>query len=182
MYQRPYLKKLCEQCIHDDVYRPPSEAESARHLAASIFGPLAGHGNLDAIDKSNSTLSPLGGVSFLPREYCLQYQFLPNFEYDIVLTNPCLKVQNMNIRIVSFSTNKVINVSQVSIMPKGSFVYHIKNLSTPKQNVLNLIFKYLDIEKKRYMSEHRKGLYFSNIYENGLEFLCDEISEDDLIV
>ena len=32
------------------------------------------------------------------------------------------------------------------------------------------------------MSEHRKGLYFSNIYENGLEFLCDEISEDDLIV
>ena len=54
--------------------------------------------------------------------------------------------------------------------------------SSPKQNVLNLIFKYLNIDKKQFMSEHRKGLYFSSIYENGLEFLCDEISEDDLIV
>ena len=32
------------------------------------------HGNLDAIEKSNNTLSPLGGVSFLHREYCLQHQ------------------------------------------------------------------------------------------------------------
>ena len=32
------------------------------------------------------------------------------------------------------------------------------------------------------MSEHRKGLYFADIYKNGREFLCDEISEDDLIV
>ena len=59
---------------------------------------------------------------------------------------------------------------------------HATSKSSPKQNVLNLIFKYLDIEKKQFMSEHRKGLYFANIYENGREFLCDEISEDDLIV
>ena len=32
------------------------------------------------------------------------------------------------------------------------------------------------------MSEHRKGLYFADIYKNGREFLCDEISETDLIV
>ena len=54
--------------------------------------------------------------------------------------------------------------------------------SSPKQNVLNLIFKYLDIAKKQYQSEHRKGLYFSNFYENGREFLCDEISEGDLVL
>ena len=59
---------------------------------------------------------------------------------------------------------------------------HATGHSSPKQNVLNLIFKYLNIDKKQFMSEHRKGLYFSSIYENGLEFLCDEISEDDLIV
>jgi len=59
---------------------------------------------------------------------------------------------------------------------------HATSKSSPKQNVLNLIFKYLDIEKKRYVSEHRKGLYFADIYKNGREFLCDEISEDDLIV
>ena len=59
---------------------------------------------------------------------------------------------------------------------------HATSKSSPKQNVLGLIFKYLGIDKKRYMSEHRKGLYFADIYKNGREFLCDEISEDDLIV
>ena len=95
------------------------------------------HGNLDAIEKSNNTLSPLGGVSFLHREYCLQYQFLPNFEYDIVLTNPCLKVQNVTLKILSFTGNKVINILQESIKPKGSFVYHIKNLSTHSRMIVH---------------------------------------------
>ena len=53
-------------------------------------------------------------------------------------------------------------------------------LEAVKQNVLNLIFKYLNIEKKKYASEHRKGLYFASIYENGREFLCNEIKEDAL--
>ena len=43
---------------------------------------------------------------------------------------------------------------------------HATSKSSPKQNVLNLIFKYLGIDKKRYMSEHRKGLYFADIYNN----------------
>ena len=54
--------------------------------------------------------------------------------------------------------------------------------SSPKQNVLNLIFRYLGIEQKQYMTEHRKGLYFSSIYENGRQFLCGEINEDALVV
>ena len=54
--------------------------------------------------------------------------------------------------------------------------------SSPKQNVLNLIFKYLNIENKNYTTEHRKGLYFSSFYENGREFLCDEINEDSLVL
>lgn len=32
------------------------------------------------------------------------------------------------------------------------------------------------------MTEHRKGLYFSSIYENGRQFLCGEIDEDGLVV
>ena len=54
--------------------------------------------------------------------------------------------------------------------------------SSPKQNVLSLIFRYLGIDKKQYMTEHRKGLYFSNIYENGRQFLCGEINEDALVI
>jgi len=54
--------------------------------------------------------------------------------------------------------------------------------SSPKQNVLSLIYRYLGIDKKRYMTETRKGLYFADIYENGRDFLNDEISEDDLVV
>ena len=54
--------------------------------------------------------------------------------------------------------------------------------SSPKQNVLSLIYRYLGIDKKKYMTETRKGLYFADIYENGRDFLNDEISEDDLVV
>jgi len=32
-------------------------------------------------------------------------------------------------------------------------------------------------DQQKLPSEYRKGLYFSNIYKNGREFLCDEISE-----
>ena len=54
--------------------------------------------------------------------------------------------------------------------------------SSPKQNVLFRIFQYLDIDRKNYTTEHRKGLYFSSFYENGREFLSDEIKEDSLIL
>ena len=54
--------------------------------------------------------------------------------------------------------------------------------SSPKQNLIRLIFRYLNISEKNYLTEHRRGLYFSNIYENGREFLCGEVTEDELVM
>jgi len=59
---------------------------------------------------------------------------------------------------------------------------HAVSKSSPKQNVLFRIFQYLGIDRKNYTTEHRKGLYFSNFYKNGREFLCNEIKEDDLVL
>tara|TARA_Y100000593_G_scaffold39283_1_gene75972 strand:+ start:2549 stop:4315 length:1767 start_codon:yes stop_codon:yes gene_type:complete len=54
--------------------------------------------------------------------------------------------------------------------------------SSPKQNILQLIFKYLDIDSSKYKSELRRGIYFSSFYDNGKQFLCGDIKEKDLVM
>ena len=61
---------------------------------------------------------------------------------------------------------------------------HYKAVTTtgPKQNVINRILKHLNIKGKDYEHGFKRGVYFANIYENGLEFLRDEIDNSDLIM
>ena len=54
--------------------------------------------------------------------------------------------------------------------------------SSPKQNVLNLIFKILGIKPGDYKNEYQRGVYFSSFYENTKEFLTDKIKEKDLVL
>jgi hypothetical protein len=56
------------------------------------------------------------------------------------------------------------------------------NRSSPRQNIIRLIFKYLGISLNDYKTDHRRGIYFANLYENGREFLCDEIEESELVM
>jgi hypothetical protein len=56
------------------------------------------------------------------------------------------------------------------------------NRSSPRQNILHLIYKYLGISLNDYKTDHRRGIYFANLYENGREFLCDEIEESELVM
>ncbi len=53
--------------------------------------------------------------------------------------------------------------------------------SSPKQNVIRLVLKYLGISQKDYMTNHKRGIYFSDFYENGREFLCGEIKKSKLV-
>lgn len=94
------------------------------------------HGNLDAIEKTNNTVTSIGGISFLPRKYCLQYQLLPNFEYDIALTNPCSSARKVVIKVISFNNQTIVDSLQVLIKPKASFVHSVKDLSTPSRVVI----------------------------------------------
>ena len=50
----------------------------------------------------------------------------------------------------------------------------------PKQNTINRIFKHLGIKTKDYEHGFHRGVFFANMYDNGLEYLRDEIEDKDL--
>jgi hypothetical protein len=54
------------------------------------------------------------------------------------------------------------------------------NSTGPKQNVLNMIFRELDIKTTHYNHGFKRGVYFAQMYENGNAFLCSKIDETKL--
>ena len=50
----------------------------------------------------------------------------------------------------------------------------------PKQNTINRIFKHLGIKGKDYEHGFHRGGFFANMYDNGLEYLRNEIEDKDL--
>jgi hypothetical protein len=52
--------------------------------------------------------------------------------------------------------------------------------SSPKQKIIQLIFRYLDIDSNKYRSELKRGVYFCSFYDNGKEFLSGDIKETKL--
>ena len=50
----------------------------------------------------------------------------------------------------------------------------------PKQNTINRIFKHLGIKGKDYEHGFHRGVFFANMYDNGLEYLRKEIEDEDL--
>ena len=50
----------------------------------------------------------------------------------------------------------------------------------PKQNTINRIFKHLGIKGKDYEHGFHRGVFFANMYDNGLEYLRNEIEDKDL--
>ena len=52
----------------------------------------------------------------------------------------------------------------------------------PKQNILNRVFRHLSIKPKDYEHGFKRGVFFANMYDNGLEYLRNEISDEDLVM
>jgi len=79
------------------------------------------HGNLDAV-----TLNPkgeihfLGGNSFLPREYNLQYKLESDNNYEIGLVNPTSKKHYITIKLVSLFDNKILSSTKLVVAPGGA--------------------------------------------------------------
>ena len=61
---------------------------------------------------------------------------------------------------------------------------HSKAISAtgPKQNVINRIFKHLGIKGKDYEHGFKRGVFFANMYDNGLNHLRNEIDDSDLVM
>tara|TARA_R100000388_G_scaffold45393_1_gene34471 strand:- start:5 stop:1156 length:1152 start_codon:yes stop_codon:yes gene_type:complete len=52
----------------------------------------------------------------------------------------------------------------------------------PKQNTINRIFRHLGVKPKKYEHGFKRGVFFANMYENGLEYLRNEVDEKDLVM
>ena len=56
------------------------------------------------------------------------------------------------------------------------------NGTGPKQNILNRVFRHLGIKIKDYEHGFKRGVFFANMYDNGLEYLRNEIDDSDLVM
>ena len=61
---------------------------------------------------------------------------------------------------------------------------HHKAVTTtgPKQNVINRVFRHLGIKGKDYEHGFKRGVFFANMYDNGLEYLRNEINDSKLVL
>jgi hypothetical protein len=51
-----------------------------------------------------------------------------------------------------------------------------------KQKIIQSIYKELGIKSDAYDHGFQRGVYLAQMYENGNEFLCDKIAEDELVL
>ena len=52
----------------------------------------------------------------------------------------------------------------------------------PKQNIINKVFRHLGIKGKNYEHGFKRGVFFANMYDNGLEYLRNEIDDSELVM
>ena len=89
------------------------------------------HGNYDAIGKFGSGYIPLGGESFLKRSYDLQYHFATKEKYQIFLTNPCKKIKNISVKIISLIDRKKIRELIFEINSKSALFFDLDDAVEP---------------------------------------------------
>jgi hypothetical protein len=51
-----------------------------------------------------------------------------------------------------------------------------------KQKIINMIFKELGLKNSKYQHGFKRGVYFAQMYDNGNEYLRNEITEDQLVL
>lgn len=51
-----------------------------------------------------------------------------------------------------------------------------------KQKILQKIFQEINVKPSKFDHGFKRGVYLAQMYENGNEFLCDKISEEDLVM
>ena len=79
------------------------------------------HGNLDAIAYDGKKLEMLGNYNVRNYEYLLQYEFECGINYEVILTNPTNKKQEINLR---FENHDQLD-EKLSIEVRGSYVKRI---------------------------------------------------------
>ena len=55
------------------------------------------------------------------------------------------------------------------------------NQTGPKQNILNKVYKYVKLPRDRFHHGFKRGVYFAQLYDNGNEYLRNEITDEQLV-
>jgi hypothetical protein len=97
------------------------------------------HGNLDAVAMiEDGTLQLIGGRSFLPRLYNLQYHLRPEVYYEFGLVNSSPKYQRFTCKFLSIHTGSILDSHILDIAPGG---VGIATILTEKEESMRLIIK-----------------------------------------
>jgi hypothetical protein len=85
------------------------------------------HGNLDAISFYKEKFKPLGGRSFLQRQYQLQYEFSDSDSkfYEVLVTNPCARKVKVTCATRLSNSDRSSWGESVIINPKGVYIFKI---------------------------------------------------------
>tara|TARA_A100001015_G_scaffold317947_1_gene436305 strand:- start:39 stop:1814 length:1776 start_codon:yes stop_codon:yes gene_type:complete len=59
---------------------------------------------------------------------------------------------------------------------------YASNKTSPKQNLIKILFRKLNIDQQKYQNEQEKGVYFLSLYNNTKEYLTNKIKSKDLVL
>lgn len=98
---------------------------SFRYKQAPLRGYV--HGNLNAASRlEDGRIERLAGSGLLEREFRLQHELQPGFEYEIGVVNPSRKAQNIRCDVLSVMDGRVVKTFSVRLPSGGCHAFPVK--------------------------------------------------------
>jgi hypothetical protein len=57
----------------------------------------------------------------------------------------------------------------------------VNNKTSPTQGMLNAVYRFISVPTKEYTHSHKRGVFIFSLYENAVDFLCDRVTEKELL-
>jgi hypothetical protein len=108
---------------------------SFRYKQAPLRGYV--HGNLNAASRlPDGRVERLAGSGFLGREFRLQHELRPGFEYEIGVVNPSRKAQTIQCDVLSVTDGRLVETLSVKLPSGGVHAFPVKPVATSLRIVL----------------------------------------------
>lgn len=108
---------------------------SFRYKQAPLRGYV--HGNLNAASRlPDGRVERLAGSGFLEREFRLQHELRPGFEYEIGVVNPSRKAQAIHCDVLSVADGRLLETLSVRLPSGGVHAFPVRPLNESLRVVL----------------------------------------------
>lgn len=57
----------------------------------------------------------------------------------------------------------------------------VNNKTSPTQGMLSAVYRFISVPTKEYTHSHKRGVFIFSLYENAVDFLCDRVTEKELL-